>query len=125
MAHSNQIREFLITDRGVELRDVYVGPGGVLTGSARIAQEAQERVAEMAARQQSDRRRFELDRKRKALERRIALMRAEFEAEMQEVEATIAQDETREQQRLIERAEIAGSRGFNGAGRQTRAGAEK
>ena len=43
MAHSNQIREFLLTDQGIELADVYVGPQGVLTGSARQAQEAQER----------------------------------------------------------------------------------
>ena len=43
MAHSNQIREFLLTDQGIELADVYVGPQGVLTGSARQAQEAKER----------------------------------------------------------------------------------
>lgn len=39
MAHSNQIREFLLTDHGVQLRDVYVGPSGLLTGTARDAQE--------------------------------------------------------------------------------------
>ena len=44
MAHSNQVREFLLTDRGIELADVYVGPQGVLTGSARSAQEAEERT---------------------------------------------------------------------------------
>ena len=43
MAHSNQIREFLLTSQGIELADVYVGPQGVLTGSARQAQEAKER----------------------------------------------------------------------------------
>ena len=43
MANSNQIREFILTDHGVELRDVYIGAGGVLTGSARIAQEALEK----------------------------------------------------------------------------------
>src|SRR6185312_1394551 len=43
MAHSNQIREFLLTPHGVQLRDVYLGPGGVLTGSARVAREAEER----------------------------------------------------------------------------------
>ena len=46
MAHSNQIREFLLTDRGIELQEVYLGPEGVLTGSARLAQEARERVAD-------------------------------------------------------------------------------
>ena len=50
-AHSNQIREFLLTDRGIELKPVYVGTEGVLTGSARVAQEARER-AEAAARHQ-------------------------------------------------------------------------
>ncbi len=42
MANSNQIREFILTDHGVKLREVYVGASGVLTGSARIAQEAHE-----------------------------------------------------------------------------------
>ena len=53
MAHSNQIREFLLTADGVELRDVYVGPEGVLTGSMRLAQEAREQAAELAARASS------------------------------------------------------------------------
>ena len=48
MAHSNQIREFLLTDHGVELMDVYVGPEGVLTGSMRLAQEAREQAAALS-----------------------------------------------------------------------------
>ncbi len=56
MAHSNQIREFLLTDHGVELRDVYVGPSGVLTGSARLAQEAQEQAAQTMHEQEVERR---------------------------------------------------------------------
>ena len=47
-AHSNQIREFQLTDHGVELRDVYVGPDGVLTGSMRLAQEAREKAETLA-----------------------------------------------------------------------------
>jgi hypothetical protein len=47
MAHSNQIREFILTDQGIELVDVYVGPGGVLTGSARLEQEAEEQAAKL------------------------------------------------------------------------------
>ena len=49
MAHSNQIREFLITAEGIELLDVYVGPEGVLTGSMRAAQEAREQAAAIGA----------------------------------------------------------------------------
>ena len=45
MAHSNQIREFVFTEHGIELVDVYLGAEGVLTGTARAAQEAKETAA--------------------------------------------------------------------------------
>ena len=45
MDHSNQIREFLLTDHGLRLLDVYLGPEGVLTGSARLSQEGREKAA--------------------------------------------------------------------------------
>ncbi|HEX2222957.1 MAG TPA: circadian clock protein KaiC, partial [Thermoanaerobaculia bacterium] len=45
MAHSNQVREFLLTSRGIELADVYIGPEGVLTGSARLAEDARRKAA--------------------------------------------------------------------------------
>ena len=54
-AHSNQVREFVLTDHGVELLDVYVGPGGLLTGKARLAQEAADRVAASRRRQKLER----------------------------------------------------------------------
>jgi circadian clock protein KaiC len=78
MAHSNQIREFLLTDHGVDLRDVYVGPSGVLTGSARLSQEAQEKAALMIRDQEVELRRIEVERKRTTLEAQIAVLRAEF-----------------------------------------------
>ena len=81
MAHSNQIREFLLTDRGIELQDVYLGPEGVLTGSARQAQEAREKAAVLLTQEEVEGKRRELERKREALEARIAAMRKEFEAE--------------------------------------------
>jgi circadian clock protein KaiC len=85
MAHSNQIREFLLTGRGVELRDVYVGPGGVLTGSARAAQEAQEEAAQMERRQAIDGKRLDLERKRRAAEDQIAALRATVATEIAEL----------------------------------------
>ena len=78
MAHSNQIREFLLTDHGVELSDVYVGASGVLTGSARLAQEAQEKAALVIRDQEVELRRIELERKRTTLEAQIEVLRAEF-----------------------------------------------
>ena len=68
MAHSNQIREFLITEKGIKLRDVYVGMAGVLTGSARLAQEAKDKSEELMSRQIIEQRKTALDRKRKNLE---------------------------------------------------------
>lgn len=97
MAHSNQLREFLLTPQGVNLLDVYVGPGGVLTGSSRISQEAREKAAAGARRQDAERRDRDRARKRETLEARIAVLRKEFELEEAEAEAASAEDLSREQ----------------------------
>jgi len=84
MTHSNQIREYLLTDHGVELRDVYVGASGVLTGSARLTQEAQDQALQMLHKQEIERRQLELKSKHQAVEAQIAALRAEFEVEKTE-----------------------------------------
>lgn len=96
MAHSNQIREFVLTDHGVELLDVYVGSAGVLTGSARIAQEAQEEASALVERQDLERKRLELSRKRLQLKEKIGTLQAEFKAEEQQVLRSIGEIEDRE-----------------------------
>jgi circadian clock protein KaiC len=96
-AHSNQLREFLLTDHGVELKDVYAGADGVLTGSARVAQEAREEAASLLRQQEIEGRQRELERKRAALEARIAAQRREFEIEEEELERLIGEQQTREQ----------------------------
>jgi circadian clock protein KaiC len=110
MAHSNQIREFLLTDHGVELRDVYVGPGSVPSGSARLTQEAKEQAAQAARKQEVERGQLELERKRKALEAQIAAMRVEFEAQETETLKIIAQEQTREAHLTQERVDMGQSR---------------
>jgi circadian clock protein KaiC len=85
MAHSNQIREFLISDRGVDLVDAYIGPSGVLTGSARAAQGALEKAAGLASQQEAARRKRELERKREAIERQISGLRSDYESETMEL----------------------------------------
>ena len=89
MANSNQIREFIITSHGVELREVYLGACGVLTGSARIAQEALENAELLTRKQDIERKKREIERKRKALESQIATLCASFEAEESEVNKMI------------------------------------
>ncbi len=72
MAHSNQVREFLLTDRGIELADVYVGPQGVLTGSARSAQEARGRADAVERQEDLQQRRAILQRQRESVEAQVA-----------------------------------------------------
>ena len=110
MAHSNQIREFLLTDHGVELRDVYVGPSGVLTGSARLAQEAQEKAVQTLREQEVERRQLELERKRTALEAQIAALRAEFAVQEIASMKIIGQEQAQEAQLAQERVDMGLSR---------------
>jgi circadian clock protein KaiC len=107
MAHSNQIREFLITDHGIELQDVYVGPDGVLTGSARLAQEALAKAEQTSRTQEEKRQRLDLERKRKALELQIAALRAEFELQEAESLKMIEQDREREAQLVQDSLDMA------------------
>lgn len=107
MAHSNQIREFLLTDKGIDLLDVYVGPSGVLTGSARLAQEAQEKGAELAYQQGMELKKRTFKSKGKALEAQIAALRAELEAGTAEVKKIGEQEEERQIRSLEEQRAIA------------------
>ena len=84
MAHSNQIREFILTDHGVELREVYIGTSGVLTGSARIAQEANENAKLLTRKHDIERKKREIEQKRRRLEVQIAALHADFESEESE-----------------------------------------
>ena len=84
MAHSNQIREFILTDHGVELREVYIGTSGVLTGSARIAQEANENAKLLTRKHDIERKKREIERKRRTLEAQIAALHVDFESEESE-----------------------------------------
>jgi circadian clock protein KaiC len=110
MAHSNQIREFLLTDHGAELRDVYSGPGGVLTGSARLTQEANEKAEQTLRAQEVERRKLEVERKRKTLEAQIAAMRSEFEVQEAELMKINEQEHVREAQLVQERVKMGWSR---------------
>lgn len=94
MAHSNQIREFLLTSQGIELADVYVGPQGVLTGSARQAQEARERSDGQNRLEDLDHRRLNLERRREAVAAATAALWREFEDEADTVERLLSHGST-------------------------------
>jgi circadian clock protein KaiC len=79
MAHSNQVREFLISSKGIDLVDVYIGPEGVLTGASRVAQAAREEAEGLAARHETARRKHDIQGKRALIERQIAGLRSDYE----------------------------------------------
>ncbi len=96
MAHSNQIQEFLLTNQGIDLIDIYTGSGEVLTGSARVAREAAENAGEVVCRREVERRLREQERKRKALETKIAALRAQFDVETEEVNLMAEEEQKRQ-----------------------------
>jgi circadian clock protein KaiC len=110
MAHSNQIREFVFTDHGIELVDVYLGSAGVLTGTARAAQEAQEKSEALLRQQDLERNQRNLGQREKALEAKIAALRAEFETEKGELEKDIIEQKQHEGVLEQDRAAMAKSR---------------
>jgi circadian clock protein KaiC len=110
MEHSNQIREFVLTDEGVRLLDVYLGPEGVLTGSARVSQEMREKAVVTFRRQELETRRREMDRKRRTFEARLVTLRAEFEAEEEIIQQTISESELLGQEVVQERGQMVLSR---------------
>ncbi|MBT0664043.1 circadian clock protein KaiC [Geobacter pelophilus] len=92
MEHSNQVREFRLSDSGALLIDVYVGAGGVLTGAGRVAQEAKERAETLERDQDIEAKQRDIERKKAVIEAKIKALRTEFEAERDELERAIARE---------------------------------
>ncbi len=111
MPHSNQIREFVLTNHGAELLDVYVGPEGVLTGSMRAAQEAREKAFTLDRKQATERKHRELERQSHALKAQIAALEAEFAAVQDEANRVAREDQNRETALAGDRANMANRRG--------------
>jgi circadian clock protein KaiC len=134
MPHSNQIREFILTDQGAQLLDVYTGPAGVLTGTARMVQEERDKAEGLSLRHEIERKRRELAAKREAMNAQITALRTRFAAESSELEMVIAEgrlaeDTLREQRKVLidVRTSQAGNGSPNGRkgatnGRQYRSG---
>jgi circadian clock protein KaiC len=115
MAHSNQVREFMLLGTGIQLTDVYVGPSGMLTGSARVAQEARERAEHVSLGEEAGRQQLALECKRAALEGQILMLRAEFSAEEAIIARAFSQDKQREASRALDKVEMGPSRQYDAA----------
>ena len=106
MAHSNQIREFLISERGIDIVDAYIGASGVLTGSARAAQNSLEKAAVLTSQLEADQLKREVERKRAALERQISALREDYETEAMELRRIAEQVGTQTRLLSAERTEL-------------------
>jgi len=110
MDHSNQIREFILTNHGIELLDVYVGPEGVLTGSARLSQEAKNDAEQLIRKQEIERNQFGIELKRAATEAQIVFLRSEFKADESEALKTIEMEKAKTERFTQDQKKMAESR---------------
>jgi circadian clock protein KaiC len=109
-AHSNQVREFNITDKGIELTDVYIGAGQVFTGSARVAQEAMDKAEALTRIQQSEQRQRDLERKRKLAQAQIETLMIQIEQDESDLKMALDQDRIRDEARSLERSRLSEKR---------------
>jgi circadian clock protein KaiC len=110
MAHSNQVREFVMTSDGIQLREAYIGPDGVLTGSARLAQEAKDKLSKLLRQQEMERRSRELDRRRREIEVQLENLKAQLVSEEAEIAALKQEGTAREDQLSADRTAMSESR---------------
>ena len=107
MAHSNQVREFVLTERGIELIDAYIGSEGVLMGSARSSQIARERAAEVERQLLTERKQRELRRKQELYEAQLMALKEQYETERDAILRELDEDEQRQKIMANQRLEIA------------------
>jgi circadian clock protein KaiC len=107
MAHSNQVREFLLTDHGAALMDVSVGARGVLTGSARLAQAAEERTAAADRTAELERRRMALAQRSAEVDAEVAALRAQLATESAELDRLAAEESRGATARAADRESLA------------------
>ena len=107
MAHSNQIREFILSDKGIDLFDVYLGPQGVLTGAARVGQEALDKSNAVSRQHDIQRKKREYEHKRQALEANILALREEFDTATEIIESLSEEEKQRDAVIIHDRADMA------------------
>jgi len=102
MAHSNQIREFVLSDDGVAVVPVVIGAEGVLTGSARVAEQSAERATAMGLTAESEELARALEQRKESVDAHVAAMRADFLAEEKLAQRLIAASERRQEALLLD-----------------------
>jgi circadian clock protein KaiC len=91
-AHSNQVREFVMTDRGIHLLEPYLGEDGALTGSARRAAEAKNRREEAYRASNTRRLQEKVEQRRRRTEAQIEALQADLRADEIELQGLVAEE---------------------------------
>jgi circadian clock protein KaiC len=110
MAHSNQVREFILTAEGIRLRAAYIGPDGVLTGSARLAQEAKDKADRLLREQEIERRSRAIERRRREIKTQIEALEDQLATEETEVKLLNREGLARAERLVRDRVEMGTSR---------------
>ncbi|EJW11852.1 Circadian clock protein KaiC [Rhodovulum sp. PH10] len=92
-AHSNQVREFVMSSSGIRLLPPYLGETGALTGSARRFEEAKTRRAEVARLAEVERSKAMIETRRRKAQAQIEALQAELDADEKEL-ARVSKAET-------------------------------
>jgi len=118
IGHSNQVREFRMTDHGVELIDAYIGSEGVLMGSARSSQIARERAAEADRQFAAERKQRELRRKQELYEAQLVALKGQYESERDAILRELEEEKQRQKVMSDQRLEMARLRKADNGGVQ-------
>ncbi len=118
IAHSNQIREFLMTSHGIELIDAYVGSEGVLMGSARSSQLAREKATDLERQQSYARKQRELRRKQELYEAQLQALKGQYESERDAILREMDEEQSRLKIAADQRVEMARLRKADSRGMQ-------
>lgn len=107
IAHSNQVREFVLTNRGIELIDAYIGSEGVLMGSARSSQLAREKAIELDRQHTTARKERELRRKQELYEAQLVALRGQYESDREALLRELEDEKNKLEAAVAQRREIA------------------
>jgi circadian clock protein KaiC len=110
MAHSNQACEYRLSRKGLELLDTYLGPSGVLTGTARLAKEADDADSLAASTDEIVHKQLERERRHKLFDAQIAAISERFAADDRAIERSIQNLSRRRDRLLTDRQVMAKSR---------------
>jgi circadian clock protein KaiC len=110
MKHSNQVREFVMSDKGIDLLDVYTGDGTVLTGSARMMQQSRDEAERRLRQQETERRGGEIERERRAIEAQIQVLQAGLDAKIKRFKQETVEESIRRDALAETRLRVAGNR---------------